>query len=66
MSQLKQANLKKCYSFLKDFINDSGVEDNKKGFAVMALNQLRQITAGDGLNATTNSGPKCLTQPLGG
>jgi hypothetical protein len=48
MSQLKTKNLKKCFSLLKEFIEETPSMNNKKGLAVMALNQLQKITAGTG------------------
>ena len=46
MGRLKVENLKKCVSFLKEFIDESSEADNKKGIAKLALEQLEKITAG--------------------
>ncbi len=46
MGRLKTGNLKKCVSFLKEFIEESSEADDKKGIAKLALEQLEKITAG--------------------
>ncbi len=47
MSQLKKENLEKCVSLLREFFEESAALDNKKQRAVLALNQLQKITAGN-------------------
>ena len=46
MSRLKDKNLKKCYSLLREFIEEAPSMSGKKGLAVLALSQLQKITAG--------------------
>ena len=46
MSQLKDENVKKCVSLLREFIEEASVQDNKKGVAILALNHLQRIKAG--------------------
>jgi hypothetical protein len=55
MSKLKSENLEKCLSILRGFIDESQ-QDGKKGIAVLALDQLQRITAGDGGGGSTNGG----------
>ncbi len=46
MSKLKAESLNKCISLLREFIEESPVQDNKKGIAGLALGQLQKIAAG--------------------
>jgi hypothetical protein len=46
MSRLKQDNVKKCVSLLREFIEGTQAANNRKATAVLALNQLQEITAG--------------------
>jgi hypothetical protein len=46
MSHLKKENMEKCFSLLREFIDESQGLTSKKGTAILALNQLRKITAG--------------------
>ncbi len=48
MRTLKDENLNKCFSLLKEFIEDAEAQGVQKGMAILALDQLKQITAGDG------------------
>ncbi len=54
MSRLKAENLKQCVSLIKDCI-DGSPTDQKKEFAILALNQLQKITAGIG--SSLDEGP---------
>ena len=45
MSRLKNENLNKCFSLLREYLNE-GPTSNKKGAAILALEQLQRITAG--------------------
>ncbi len=47
MSRLKNENLNKCFSLLREFIDEASREDTKKEKAILALNQLQRITAGE-------------------
>lgn len=60
MSRLKDESLKRCFSLLREFIDDAQEVNNKKGVAILALNQLQRVAAG------TTSGPDlhCIDTPL--
>ena len=45
MNNLKNESLNKCFSLLREYLED-GPANEKKGGAVLALNHLQQITAG--------------------
>ena len=45
MSHLKNENVNKCFSLLREYL-DEGPSNNKKGAAILALDQLQKITAG--------------------
>jgi hypothetical protein len=45
MNHLKNENLNKCFSLLREYL-DEGPSNNKKGAAILALDQLQKITAG--------------------
>ena len=61
MSRLKNENLKKCFSLLREFIDEVSIQGGKKEIAILALNQLQNITAGsDPVNLL---GPLCMTRP---
>jgi len=69
MSNLKAQNLKKCFSLLREFIDESS-QSSKKGIALLALNQLQKITAGkdstgsfDGSNPTDGPRSICNSRP---
>jgi hypothetical protein len=57
MSKLKTKNLEKCVSLLREFIDESSLH-NKKGAAILALNQLQKIAAG------TNPTSGCHGRPM--
>ena len=66
MTNLKNESLNKCFSLLREFIDDGSGEGNKKEIAVLALNQLQRITAGTeptGGGSQTPMGPECSSQP---
>jgi hypothetical protein len=58
MSNLRNENVKKCMSLLREFVDESAVEGNKKGVAILALEHLNRIMAGDG-----EPGPQCVGSP---
>lgn len=74
MSNLKTESLNKCFSLLREFIDESG-DETRKGRAALALEQLRRITAGKekdadqpvpGLDSLALlGGDRCLTKPRG-
>ena len=45
MSRLKNENVYKCFSLLREYI-DEGPFNNKKGAAILALDHLQKNTAG--------------------
>ncbi len=47
MSKLKKENVKKCVSLLREFVEESSSHDSQKQRAILALNQLQKITAGN-------------------
>jgi len=58
MRSLKAENIKKCVSLLQEFIEASQEEHNKRGMALLALEQLQKITAG-----IISPGPQCKGHP---
>lgn len=64
MSKLKQENVKKCVSLLREFVEESSALDTKKEKAILALNQLQRITAGtDPAMGTGDLSFVCLLRP---
>ena len=66
MSRLKDENLKKCVALIRDFIDEASTQGGKKEIAILALNQLQNITAGSdttGGGGTTILGPVCSSRP---
>lgn len=53
MSILKNESVNRCFSLLREFIDQSPANGNKKS-AALALNQLQKITAGTGIPAPGN------------
>ncbi len=47
MNNLKEANINQCVSLLKGYIQESPLTQGK-GLAILALEHLQRITAGDG------------------
>jgi hypothetical protein len=46
MNDLKSETVNKCFSLLREFIEETPGVNNKRGVAILALNQLRKVTAG--------------------
>ncbi|HLP46314.1 MAG TPA: hypothetical protein VK469_10220 [Candidatus Kapabacteria bacterium] len=63
MRQLKRNSVKKCFSLLREFVETSGAVDNKRGIAILALNQLQKVMAGTDVRAT-DPDPGCLGRPI--
>ncbi len=63
MSKLKRQNLKKCFSLLREFIDESSLH-NKKGIAILALNQLQKIAAGRDSVGSFNDGSQANNSRL--
>lgn len=62
MRRLRDENLKECFSLLKTFIEGTP-EDSQKGVAILALNQLRKISAGLG-SSGGERGISCASKPM--
>ena len=65
MTSLRNKNVTKCFSLLREYL-EGAPQDGKKGSAILALDQLQKITAGVGTQdsqATTDS-PLCISKPL--
>jgi len=68
MSHLKKQNVKQCVSLLRDYIENTP-SNCEKGGAILALNQLQNISAGTGSsnpafeNNTTDEDPNCNGKP---
>jgi hypothetical protein len=71
MSKLRTQNLEKCFSLLREYIDETPL-NNKKENAILALNQLQKITAGtnstgssdaDGSNPTDGLRSTCHGRP---
>jgi len=63
MSHLKRENLKRCFSLLREFVEESTAQDNKKGTAILTLNQLQKIIAGTDGDAE-DPGLSCHGRPI--
>ena len=46
MSHVKSNTLKRCFSLLREYVEESKAENHKKGAAILTLNQLQKIMAG--------------------
>ena len=62
MRHLKRGNLKRCFSQLREFVEESSAVDNKKGIAILALDQLQRVIAGS--DDPDESSPVCLGRPI--
>lgn len=60
MSHLKKETLNQCFSLLREFIHKASDQNNRKGVAIMALNQLERVTAG----TTETLDTICIDTPL--
>lgn len=47
MSHLKEETVNKCFSLLREYVEESSL-DSRKEIAILALNKLQTITAGSG------------------
>jgi hypothetical protein len=59
MRQLKNEALRRCVSLLREFVEEPEAVGNKKEMAVLALNHLQRVIAGEEL---TNLG--CVGRPI--
>ncbi|MCK5057169.1 MAG: hypothetical protein KAT34_10975 [Candidatus Aminicenantes bacterium] len=64
MTSLRKENVRKCFSLLKEYLKEAP-RSEKKGGAILALDQLRKITAGVGTQdvSLTSDGPVCVSKP---
>ncbi len=62
MNNLKTESLNKCLSLLREYL-DEGPLNEKKGGAILALNHLQKITAGEGPEDTGYSLISCDGKP---
>jgi len=67
MNNLKIESLNKCFSLLREYL-DEGPSNGKKGGAILALNHLQDITAGvssekGSLNSHWMTAPGCNSIP---
>lgn len=46
MNHLNDGTLKRCISLLREYVEESKVQDHKKGTAILTINQLQKIIAG--------------------
>jgi hypothetical protein len=47
MGHLQNENIKKCVSLLQEFMDEAEGNSSKKGMAILALDQLLRISAGE-------------------
>jgi len=66
MSRLKAKNVEKCFSLLREFIDEAEGLNNKKGIAILALNQLQKIAAGNGSQGPGEIESLCIPRPRAG
>jgi hypothetical protein len=59
MAHLKNETVSKCFSLLRQFIDETPGRRNRRGAAVLALEQLQRVTAG----TTQESNPVCIDIP---
>lgn len=65
MSHLRNENVTKCFSLLREFVENAEARDDKKEFAILAIEHLQRITAGtDNGSDSTPSGAECLVYPI--
>ena len=64
MAKLKTENSRKCFSILKEFIDESLSTGNKKEIASLALSHLEKITAGK--RSMRDSSQDCTYRPRAG
>ncbi len=61
MKKLTKKNLNQCIDLLREFIEETGSTQGKKGVAILALEHLQQITAGEKSDATLET--NCTERP---
>jgi hypothetical protein len=63
MRHLKESNIAKCVSLIKGYIEESPLLAGK-GVAILALEQLKRIQAGDDIDPKPGDGNHCTAKPL--
>jgi hypothetical protein len=63
MSYLKRENLNRCFSLLREFVEESTAQNDKKGTAILALSQLQKVMAGAEV-PTADPLPGCSGRPI--
>lgn len=63
MSHLKEKNITACVSVIKGYIEKSPIMEGK-GVAILALEHLRIIQAGDGTDPLPGGSLHCTAKPL--
>jgi hypothetical protein len=64
MSHLKKEMANKCFSLLREYIDETPLS-SKKETAVLALDQLQKITAGTGSQDTNNGSTTFILACIG-
>lgn len=61
MSSMKNENVTKCFSLLREFVENAESRNDNKEFAILAIEHLQRITAGEESNGAsgTSSGGTC-------
>ncbi len=62
MSHLKESNVNKCFSLLRGYF-EGVTPDGKSKTAILALDQLQRITAGNGTGDDGNENSGCNGRP---
>ncbi|MCK4766382.1 MAG: hypothetical protein KAW12_29575 [Candidatus Aminicenantes bacterium] len=68
MTNLKKENVKKCFSLLREYLDETSGNE-RKGGAILALDQLQEITAGVDSGRFSDTGGStgnyaCIGKPL--
>ena len=64
MNNLKSETVGKCFSLLREFIEETPGVNNKKGCAILALDQLRRVTAGNDLEEDETPGDDVILDSM--
>ena len=64
MTELKKQNVDKCFSLLREFIDEADSRNGKKGNVRLALDQLQRITAGADADSACTSIPRAMGEPV--
>ena len=64
MTELKKQNVDKCFSLLREFIDEADSRNGKKGNVRLALEQLQRITAGADADSACADIPRAMGEPV--